>query len=390
MPAVAKRRPRVSESAPRLRPPTAQLARAPEHFMALALAEARKGLGTTSPNPCVGAAIVKNGELVALGHTAPVGGPHAEIVALRAAGAKAKGADLYSTLEPCNHFGRTPPCTEAILNAGIARVFVGARDPNPHVPGAGASRLRKAGVEVVDGVLEKACTALHAAFFKHITTGRPFVTLKIAATLDGRIAASSGDSKWVTGPAARQRVHAMRAEADAVLVGAGTARADNPRLTARDVNAVRQPLRVVLDGHEPLPRSLALFRDRSARTLLATTQPRSAPKGVETLHCKQGRDGRAELDDLLRQLGELGVTQLLVEGGQKLATALIAAGQVDALALFLAPKLLGNGLAWLQTGPTQKMADALQLEDVQVELLGEDLLLTGSPRPLGAARRRGA
>ena len=346
--------------------------------MGLAIAEARAGLGTTSPNPCVGAVIVKDGKLISRGHTRPVGGPHAEIIALRAAGKRARGADLYSTLEPCNHIGRTPPCTEAILDAGIQRVFIGAHDPNPHVSGEGAARLRRASVKVHEGVLQAECDALHAAFFKHVTTGRPFVTLKVASTLDGRIAASSGDSKWVTGEQARARVHQLRSEVDAVLVGAGTARADDPQLTARDVGATRQPIRVVVEGSRALPSSLKLFRDRAARTVLATARVRKAPPGVELLHCR-GRDGLVDLDDLLRQLAELGVTHVLAEGGQKIASGLLAIGQVDELALFLAPKLLGAGLSWLDGAPTKAMSQALSLEDVRIEHLGPDLLLTGRP-----------
>lgn len=359
----------------------------PEHFMALAIAEARKGLGHTSPNPSVGAALVKDGQLVSLGVTQPPGGAHAEIVALRAAGARAQGADLYSTLEPCNHFGRTPPCTEAILNAGIKRVFIGARDPNPHVPGGGAARLRKAGVQVIDRVLEEACEELHAAFFKHVTTGRPLVTLKVAATLDGRIAASNGASKWVTGEEARRRVHLLRSEADAVLVGAGTARADDPSLTARDVDARRQPMRVVLDGSRPLPRKLKLFSDGASRTVLATAKGRRAPKGVEVLHCRT-RDGRIDLDDLLRQLGELGVVHLLAEGGQGLSTSLLRGGHVDRLALFLAPKLLGAGLSWLDGAATRSMDEALKLGQMKVEPVGDDLLITGRPAGRAGSRRR--
>lgn len=380
----------MSPHAPaRRRVPGPGMGRAPEAFMALAVAEARKALGHTSPNPAVGAAIVRDGELVSVGCTQPPGGAHAEIVALRAAGRRAEDADLYSTLEPCNHFGRTPPCTEAILNAGIKRVFLGARDPNPHVPGGGAARLRKAGVEVVEGVLEDACQELHAAFFKHITTGRPLVTLKVASTLDGRIAASSGDSKWVTGEAARRRVHLLRSEVDAVLVGAGTARADDPSLTAREVGARRQPLRVVLEGTRPLPRTLKLFTDGAAKTVLATVQGRKAPAGVEVLHCKR-RAGQLDLDDLLRQLGELGVLHLLAEGGQGLATSLLRAGHVDRLALFLAPKLLGSGLSWLGGPPTRAMSQALGLTHLGVEQVGEDLLITGRPaRPsAGPARPR--
>jgi diaminohydroxyphosphoribosylaminopyrimidine deaminase/5-amino-6-(5-phosphoribosylamino)uracil reductase len=359
--------------------------------MALALEQARRGAGTTSPNPSVGAVVVKDGHVLASGHTTPVGGPHAEIVALRGAGEHARGADLYSTLEPCNHFGRTPPCTEAIVEAGIARVIIGSADPNPRVRGGGAEALRRAGVEVIDGVLRGPCDYHHANFFKHITTGMPLLTLKIASTLDGRLAASSGDSRWVTGEAARERVHQLRSQVDAVIIGAGTARADNPQLTARHVAGAHQPLRVVIEGRTPLPNSLELFRDRAAKTLLVTPQTPSRPReralekqDVETL-VLSGKGGSVPLGRMLQALGERGITSALCEGGAALASALMRDGLVDRLMLFLAPKLLGAGKSWLELAPTRHMAEAWSLADLQVELVGQDLLLQAElPRAQGS------
>lgn len=352
-----------------------------ERYMRLALREARRGVGRTSPNPAVGAILVKGGRVVGRGHHARAGAPHAEVVAIRAAGARARGADLYSTLEPCDHFGRTPPCSLAILEAGVRRVFSGSSDPNPRVNGRGLRRLRRAGVEVVTGLLRAECDALNEPWFRFITTGRPHVTLKVASTLDGRIATTAGDSRWVTGPEARAQVHRLRDAADAVLVGAGTARADDPRLTARlPGGRGRDPVRVVLDSRLELPLDLRLFRQRSpAPTLVAHvsgTSPVPPPRGVEYLRCR-ARRGRVDLADLLARLGRRGVTNLLVEGGAEVARSLLEAGQVDRLVLFLAPKIAGGGLSWLPGKGPARMADSLPVEELHVRRVGRDLLVTG-------------
>jgi diaminohydroxyphosphoribosylaminopyrimidine deaminase/5-amino-6-(5-phosphoribosylamino)uracil reductase len=353
-----------------------------EFFMRLALREASKGLGRTSPNPAVGAVLVKNGRVIARGHHARAGGPHAEVVALRAAGARAAGADLYTTLEPCNHWGKTPPCSLALVEAGVRRVFVGSRDPNPLVNGRGLARLRRAGVEVVTDVLRDACDALGAHWFRFIKSGRPFVTLKAAVTLDGKIATRSGDSRWVTGAAAREEVHRLRDRVDAVLVGAGTARADDPLLTTRlPGGRGRDPLRIVLDSRLALPSSLKLFHPNSAAlTLVATTsskQRRFGP-GVEILCCRtQGR--HVDLEDLLGKLAQRGITHLLVEGGAEVHQAFLAARLVDRVVLYLSPKLLGGGKDWLGGDGPERMDDALRLEGVEVRRAGEDLVVTGTP-----------
>lgn len=358
-----------------------------ERYMRLALREARRGLGRTSPNPAVGAVLVKGGRVVGRGHHARAGSPHAEVVAIRDAGPKARGADLYTTLEPCDHFGRTPPCSLAILESGVRRVFSGSADPNPRVKGRGIRRLRRAGVEVETGVLREACDALNEPWFRFITTGRPHVTLKVASTLDGRIATDSGDSRWVTGPAARAHVHRIRDAADAVLVGAGTARADDPRLTARlPGGRGRDPLRVVLDSRLELPASLRLFRQRSAApTVVAhvSGEPPARPgRGVEYLRCR-ARRGRVDLPDLLARLGQRGVTTLLVEGGAQVNRAFLEAGLVDQVLLFLAPKLALGGLSWVGGASPSRMADSLPLRDLRVRRLGEDLLISGRPAPKG-------
>jgi diaminohydroxyphosphoribosylaminopyrimidine deaminase/5-amino-6-(5-phosphoribosylamino)uracil reductase len=350
-----------------------------------ALAEAAKGLGRTSPNPAVGAVLVKAGRVIARGHHARAGGPHAEVVALRQAGPRARGADLHTTLEPCDHFGRTPPCSLAVTEAGVRRVFVGSVDPNPLVNGKGIARLRAAGVEVVTGVLGKECDALNAHWFTWITERRPYVTLKAAVTLDGRIATRTGDARWVTGEEARAWVHRLRDRVDAVLVGSGTALADDPRLTARlPGGGGRDPLRVVLDTELALPRRLALFRG-GPPTLVAhaVARPRPAPPGVELLRCRRGPGGLL-LRDVVEKLAARGVTHLLVEGGARVHAAFLAAGLVDRMAVFVAPKLLGgDGVPLLAGRGPARMADAIVLEGVTVERVGEDVLVTGAP-----ARRR--
>ncbi len=358
-----------------------------ERHMRAALREARRGLGRTSPNPAVGAVLVKGGRVVGRGHHARAGAPHAEVAAIRAAGARARGADLYTTLEPCDHFGRTPPCSLAILEAGVRRVFSGSSDPNPRVNGRGVRRLRRAGVEVETGLLRAECDALNEPWFRYITTGRPHVTLKMAVTLDGRIATSAGDSRWVSGPESRARVHRLRDAADAVLVGAGTVRADDPRLTTRlPGGGGRDPLRVVLDSRLSLPPGLRLFRQRSAaRTLVAHVAgdpPARPPRGVEYLRCR-ARRGRVDLADLLRKLADRGVTTLLVEGGAEVAGSLLEAGLVDRLLLFVSPRIAGSGPSWTAGPGARRMAAALPVADLAVERVGGDLLLSGRPAAKG-------
>jgi diaminohydroxyphosphoribosylaminopyrimidine deaminase/5-amino-6-(5-phosphoribosylamino)uracil reductase len=365
---------------------------AEERFMRLALREARRGLGRTSPNPSVGAVLVKKGRVVGRGHHARAGAPHAEVAAIRDAGARARGADLYTTLEPCDHFGRTPPCSLAILEAGVRRVISGSSDPNPRVNGRGIRRLRRAGVEVQAGLLRGECDAIIEPWVRFITTGRPHVTLKVASTLDGRIATAAGDSRWVTGVASRALVHRLRDAADAVLVGAGTVRADDPRLTTRIPGGRgRDPIRVVLDSRLELPPGLRLFRQRSpSPTIVAHVTgapPARPPRGVEYLRCK-ARRGRVDLADLLARLGRRGVTTLLVEGGAEVSRSLLEGGLVDRLALFLAPKLAAGGLSWLPGKGPARMADALDVQDMEVRRVGRDLLVTGRPAPKGARTPR--
>jgi len=381
------------------RPPRRREARAAprdraaaERFMRVALGEAAKGLGRTSPNPAVGAVLVRNGRVAARGHHARAGGPHAEIVAIRAAGARARGADLYTTLEPCDHFGRTPPCSIAILEAGVSRVFVGSADPNPLVNGKGIARLRAAGVEVVPGVLGPECDALNAHWFRYIRDRRPYVTLKAAVTLDGRIATRTGDARWVSGEEARRWVHRLRDRVDAVLVGAGTARADDPLLTTRlPGGRGRDAIRVVLDTDLSLPAGLRLLRPRSAApTIVAHASSRTRRLGprVELLRCRRGKGG-VDLGDLLAKLAARGVTHLLVEGGARVHARFLAEGLVDRVAIFVAPKLAGaDGVPLAALRGPARMADALRLDEVEVERMGDDVLVQGRPlRPSRAGAR---
>lgn len=359
-------------------------------FMTQALREAHKG--HPSPNPHVGAVLVRGGKVIAVGHHPRAGGPHAEVVVLRKAGKRARGATLYVTLEPCNHYGQTPPCTEAIIAADVARVVAGCPDPLPHVQGSTA-RLRRAGIAVHSGVCRQAAQELIADFKKFRVRKLPYVTLKAAITLDGRLATRSGDSKWITSKAARRHVHAMRAQSDAVLVGVGTALADNPELNVRLARGPN-PLRVVLDTRLRLPLQSKLAKVKpSLRTLVfhgprADKRRRSAllAKGVELVQIPVDRHGRLRLPAMLRELARRDVVRLLVEGGSQVHGAFLDAGLVDRAALFVAPRLLADADALpLASGKARlRMAHAIELESPTVQRFGPDILVEG---PIQSARR---
>jgi diaminohydroxyphosphoribosylaminopyrimidine deaminase / 5-amino-6-(5-phosphoribosylamino)uracil reductase len=357
-----------------------------EFFMRIALEEAARGRGRTSPNPAVGALLVKGGRIIARGHHRKAGTAHAEILALEAAGPKARGADLYTTLEPCDHWGRTGPCSLAILEAGVRRVFCASADPNPLVNGRGVERLRQAGVQVITGVLREEADELNRPFFKFIQTGMPWVTLKAAATLDGKIATATGDSRWVTGEPARERVHRLRDQADVVLVGANTVIKDDPLLTTRLPSGEgRDPVRVIVDSNLRIPLQRKVFQPNPAtRTIVATLADPALPRfrrlqarGIEVWRVR-ARRGRVNLAALLERLGKEGLQHVLVEGGSELFGALLKEKLADELWLFLAPKILGSeGLSWAGGMGIPKMARALSLDAVQVERCGRDLLLRG-------------
>ncbi|ATB32490.1 bifunctional diaminohydroxyphosphoribosylaminopyrimidine deaminase/5-amino-6-(5-phosphoribosylamino)uracil reductase RibD [Melittangium boletus] len=355
-----------------------------EFFMRLALEEAAKGLGRTSPNPAVGVVLVKSGRIIARGYHRRAGTAHAEVVALESAGSKARGADLYTTLEPCDHYGRTPPCSQAILDAGVRRVISASSDPNPKVNGKGISRLRRAGVEVLTGVLVEEADRLNRPFFKAMTTGLPYVSLKAAVTLDGKLATATGDSRWVTGEQARAWVHRLRDQVDVILVGANTARRDNPQLTTRLPGGEgKDPVRVVVDSRLRLPATLTVFTQRSpARTVVATLEDPAGRKakrflaaGVDVWQLPEKKD-QVDLEALMRRLAKEGLNHVLVEGGAEMYGSFLREELADELLLFVAPKLIGGeGLSWSGSLGVKQMARALTVSALSYEQVGEDLLL---------------
>jgi diaminohydroxyphosphoribosylaminopyrimidine deaminase/5-amino-6-(5-phosphoribosylamino)uracil reductase len=352
--------------------------------MARAVALAERALGRTSPNPAVGAVVVKHGRVVGEGYTRPAGGPHAEVIALRQAGPAAAGATLYVTLEPCAHHGRTPPCADAVVAARLARVVVALRDPNPLVRGRGLRTLRRAGIAVTTGVLAGEAGAVSAWFRHYIVRRRPFVLLKLAASLDGRIATARGESRWISGPEARRFVHELRSRVDAVLVGSGTVLADDPALTAR-VRGGRDPLRVVVDARLRTPPGARLLRQRSdARTLIATTRTASRPRaarlaraGAEIVRVASRR-GTVALPALLEVLAARGVVSVLIEGGGDVAASALRDRLVDRLLLVSAPTVVGgDGRAMLGAMGLRRLARAPRLVDERITRLGADLLREG-------------
>jgi diaminohydroxyphosphoribosylaminopyrimidine deaminase/5-amino-6-(5-phosphoribosylamino)uracil reductase len=348
--------------------------------MEQALDLARRGEGKTRPNPPVGAVLVRSGQVVGKGYHRRAGGPHAEVHALRQAGSKARGATLYITLEPCSTTGRTPPCTEAVLAAGVHRVVVGARDPNPEHAGRGLRMLRRRGVKVTAGVLGPPCLELIRPFTRWIRTGRPYVTLKLALTLDGRIADRRGRSKWITGPAARARVQELRRRADAIMVGAGTVRADNPSLLPRPAYG-RAPWRIVVASTGRLPERASVLGDEAAaRTIVTCRHGVASPTGrAELLHLRSAGAG-VSLRDLLAKLGRRGLLHVLCEGGGRLAGELARSSLVDEYVIFYAPSLLGgHGARAALAGVDWLMPSRPRLTIVETERLGEDLCVRALP-----------
>jgi len=359
-----------------------------QHCMRLALDLACKSDGQTSPNPVVGAVVVKSGEVVAKGYHKRAGLPHAEIIALNKAGSKARGADLYVNLEPCCHYGRTPPCTEAIIAAGIKRVVLGIRDPNRLVSGRGIRFLRKQGVEVVNGVLKRDCEKLNEPFIKYITTGRPWVILKSAFSLDGKIATRTGDSRWITGSKARDYVHRLRSRVDAVLVGAETVRVDDPQLTVRPKKkGMRNPARVIVAGKRSISISAKIFNNaHKERVIYATSsrlslvQKKKLQKiGVEILLIKSKR-GQVDLPLLMDKLGKMEITSIMIEGGSEVSSNALKEKLVDKVIYFLAPKIIGGKNAPSPVGGQgiAKIKDFIQVKDMSVLQLGCDLMIEGN------------
>ncbi|PIW27569.1 MAG: riboflavin biosynthesis protein RibD [Rhodospirillales bacterium CG15_BIG_FIL_POST_REV_8_21_14_020_66_15] len=366
--------------------------------MAMALGLARRGLGNVWPNPAVGCVLVRpdlegGGRVVGRGWTQPGGRPHAETEAIRRAGALARGATAYVTLEPCCHTGQTGPCTEALIAAGIARAVVAVADPDARAAGQGITALKQAGIEVDLGLGEAEAREVNAGFFKRVTEGRPLVTLKAASSLDGRIAAAGGDSKWVTSGAARARGHLMRGQSDAIMIGVGTALADDPELTCRLPGMDgRSPARVVLDTHLRTPPAGRLVKTARDVPLWIATTPESSPEAAQVLESKgahvvrvaAGTDGRPDPAAVLHALADAGITRLLIDGGGGVAAAFLKAGLVDRMAWFHAPVVVGgDGVPAVAPLSVATMNDALRFERLTMELIGEDILeiLAVRPRP---------
>jgi diaminohydroxyphosphoribosylaminopyrimidine deaminase/5-amino-6-(5-phosphoribosylamino)uracil reductase len=361
-------------------------------FMARALELARKGLYSTHPNPRVGCVIVRDAQIVGEGWHARAGEPHAEVHALRQAGERARGATAYVTLEPCSHHGRTPPCADALVNAGVARVIAAMQDPNPQVAGNGLRRLEQAGIQVQCGVLETEARALNVGFIKRMEQGLPFVRVKLAMSLDGRTAMASGESQWITGPAARAAVQRLRARSSVVLSGADTLLADAARLTVRPdelglgaeltaLAATRPPLRVLIDGRLRVPLDVPFFQ--AGPTLVATCAAASEVEryrheGHELLDVP-GDDGHFDLRKLLVELAARGANEVLVEAGPRLAGAFARLGLVDEYQLFVAPKLLGSSARPLLDWPLARMAEAPQLKIVEMRAVGDDWRIIAVP-----------
>lgn len=357
-----------------------------ELFMMECLALAEQGVGSVSPNPMVGAVVVRGRKVIARGAHLRFGGPHAEVHALRAARRRARGATLYVNLEPCNIFGKTPPCTDLIITCGIARVVVGVIDPNPDVSGRGVKQLRRAGIRVDVGVLESECTKFNESFFKYAATRTPFVTLKLAQSIDGKIADAAGHSRWISSPESHAVVHALRARTDAVLVGAGTVRSDDPRLTVRAVPG-RNPLRVILDGRFSVSPFARVFRRPGGPTLLFVSEEsaRRNPgkrrellrRGVEIVALPGSPSHGLAVMDVLHILGSKNVASVLVEGGSRVFASFLNENAADKILAFVAPSLFGSGLDTFTGLRPRSAGHARRMKSVSARRIGDDILIEG-------------
>nr|WP_282706879.1 bifunctional diaminohydroxyphosphoribosylaminopyrimidine deaminase/5-amino-6-(5-phosphoribosylamino)uracil reductase RibD [Natroniella acetigena] len=356
--------------------------------MSLALDLAKRALGRTSPNPLVGAVIVKEGEVIGTGFHHYAGGFHAEVNVLKDVGEEAKGATMYVTLEPCSHYGKTPPCAKFIIESGIKKVIIAMKDPNPKVAGKGIEMLETAGVETEVGLLKEEAAKLNEDYIKYMKTNTPFVILKNAMTLDGKIATKKGDSKWITGEESRAFVHQLRDQVDGILVGIGTALADNPRLTTRLPEGGEDAIRIVLDGKLRIPLDANLvIQKSSAPTIIATTEQADQVKkiklkeaGVEIIEA--GTDNRVDLEKLLDELGKRELISLLVEGGSQVNSSFLEAKLVDKLYYFIAPKIIGGKEAIPVVAGTgvDKIEAGIGIDQLQHKRVGDDILIIGYPK----------
>jgi len=357
-----------------------------KYYMRKALELAKKGLGNTSPNPIVGALLVKNGRILAKGYHRRSGLPHAEIEALRIAGKRAKDATLYVSLEPCSHFGKTPPCTDTIIKEGVKRVVIGMCDPNPINYGKGIAKLQRSGVEVRYGVLEKESEALNRIFKTYITQKRPYVTVKVAQSLDGKIATFTGHSRWITNKRSRIFTHRLRGKVDAVLVGVNTVIKDDPLLTSRIEGAERQPIRVILDTKLKTPKGSKLIKDKSTKTIIATGKTNFNKKkalefrkmGIDVVSFKEDR-GMIDLKSLLRYLANKEISHLLVEGGGNVIANFLNDGLVDEMFVFVSPKIIGgkDAITSVEGKGIRSISEAIKLMDIELKKFDQDILIRG-------------
>ena len=355
------------------------------YYMRIAIRLARRGVGKTSPNPMVGAVIVANGKIIGQGYHKKCGDHHAEINAINSAKKNIKGSTFYITLEPCSHYGRTPPCVDALIQENPGRVVVGSLDPNPEVNGKGVKILRSKGIKVDVGICESECMQLNEHYFKFIKTGMPYITVKYAQTLDGRIATKSGDSQWISSEASRRYVHRLRSMNQGIMVGAGTVVADNPQLTVRHVRG-KNPFRIIVDSKLRIPIKSSVLTDANAYlTIIATTSSVSAAKmaaakkcGAAVLVVKKDKNGKVSLRDLLRKLGKREIVSVLVEGGSEIITSLLKAGLVDKMIIPIAPMIVGKGLEAIGDLNINKISKAIRFSSFKTMKRGDDIIFEGT------------
>ncbi len=361
------------------------------YFMKIALREAKKGLGRTSPNPAVGAVLVKEGKIISKGYHKAYGLPHAEVEALKKAGDRASGATLYVTLEPCNHYGKTPPCTQAIIKSQIKRVVIGMRDPNPSVKGGGADFLREHGIEVKEEVLEEECRELNKHYIKFVTKGIPFVAIKVAMTLDGWIATSTGHSKWITNEASRRFVHRLRDIVDAVLVGIGTVLSDDPMLNTRlKKRRGKDPLKIIIDPYLRIPRDCNVLKNNPEKAIIVVGKGAVSKEEIDSfkketsadvIECPFKKEKELDLNQMLLSLAKRNVTYVMVEGGAKTIGSFLKQRCVDEFFIFKAPKLIGgsDGIPMAYGKGAESMDKAIEIKVLKIRRFQSDLLIHGYP-----------